>query len=265
MCVCVVVQSSSQICLFATPWLQHATPPCPSPSPKVCPSSCPLHWWCRPAISSSDTLFSFCPQSFPASGTFPVSQLFASDDQNTGVSTWASVLPTSVQGWSPLRLTCLILQPKGLSGVFSSTIVRRHQFFGALTSLWSSSHNCTWPLGRPKPWLYRPFWQSNVSAFQHTLWVCHSFPAKKQAFSDFMAVVTIFSDFRAQEEKICHSLHFRPLYLPWSDGAGCHDLFFFFFCLSKYVFIYLNFILFNFTILYWFFDIAKWIFHRYYI
>ena len=78
---------------------QHARPPCPSPSPKVCPSSCPLHQWCHPAISSSDALFSSCPQSFPASGTFSMSQLFASNDQNTGVSASASVFPMSIQGW----------------------------------------------------------------------------------------------------------------------------------------------------------------------
>ena len=114
--------------------LQLARPPCPSPSPGVCPSSCSLHHWCHPAISSSDALFSFCPQSFPASGIFPMSWLFAPDDQNTGAS--ASVLPVNIQGWSPLRLTGLIsLLSKGLSGVFSSTTVRRHQFFGVLPSL----------------------------------------------------------------------------------------------------------------------------------
>ena len=78
--------------------LQHARPPCPSPSPEVHPSSCSWHRCCRPAISSSDTLFSFCPQSFPASGTFPVSHLFESDDQNTGASASASVLPVTIQG-----------------------------------------------------------------------------------------------------------------------------------------------------------------------
>ena len=127
--------------------LQHARPLCPPPSPEVCPSSCPLHWWCHPAISFSDTLF-FCLQSFPASGTFPMSQLFTSDDQNTGISASASVLPTSIQGWFPLRLIGLIsFVSKGLSGVFSSTTVRRHQFFHALP-LWSGSQNHTWPLGR---------------------------------------------------------------------------------------------------------------------
>ena len=102
--------------------LQHTRPPCPSPLPEVCPSSYPLHQWCHPAISSSNALFSFCLQSFPASGNFPMSQLFISYDQNTGVSTSASVLPMNVQGWFPLRLTGLIsLLLKGLSGVFSST------------------------------------------------------------------------------------------------------------------------------------------------
>ena len=122
--------------------LQHARPPSPSPSPRVCPSSYSLHQWRCPAISSSNTLFSFCPQSFPASGTLLTSHLFSSDDQNSGASALASVLPVNIQGWSPLRLTGLIsLLSKGLSGVFSNITVRRHQFFGAVPSLRSSSHN----------------------------------------------------------------------------------------------------------------------------
>ena len=86
------------------PTLRHQAPQT-SPSLRVFPSSC-LHWWCHPAISSSDALFSFCPQSFPESGTFPMSHLLASGDQNTGAS--ASILPKSIQGWFPLRLTALI-------------------------------------------------------------------------------------------------------------------------------------------------------------
>ena len=123
---------------------QHTRPLWPSPSPKVCPDSCPLLWWCHPVISSSDALFSFCPQSFPASGTFPMKL------QNTGALASASVLPMSIQSWFPLRLTGLIsLQSEGFSEVFSSTTAWRHQFFGALPSLWSSSHNRMWPLARP--------------------------------------------------------------------------------------------------------------------
>ena len=139
-------------CVSNSLWLhglQHTRLLCPLPSPGVCPSSCSLHWWCCPAISSSDTLFSFCPQFFPASETFPISHLFALDDQNNGASDSASVLPVNTQGWSPLRLTDLIsFLSKVLSGVFSSTTVPRHQFFGLLPSLWSSSHK-TWPQARP--------------------------------------------------------------------------------------------------------------------
>ena len=116
--------------------LQHARPPCPSPSSRVCPNSCSLHWWCHPAISSSDALFSLCPQFFPASGTFPMSCLFISHDQNLGASASASVLPVNIQDWFPLRLTGLIsLLSRGLSGVLSSTTVWRHRFFGILPSL----------------------------------------------------------------------------------------------------------------------------------
>ena len=146
--------------MSSSPWphgLQHARLPCPSPSLRICSNSCLLSQWCHPAISSSDTLFSFCSQSFPASGTFPMSRLSSLDEENTGVSTSASVLTTSIQGWFPLRLTGLIsLLFKGLWGIFFSTIVRRHRFFGVTPSLPSSSHNRTWPLGRPQPWLYRP-------------------------------------------------------------------------------------------------------------
>ena len=147
----VAVQSPSRVSSLRPHGLQHARPPCPSPSPEVCPSSCRLHQWCHPAISSSETLFSFCPWCFPASGTFPMCSLFASDDQNTGASASASVLPMTIQGWFPLRLTGLICSLfKRLSGIFSSTTVWRPQFFGgALSSLWSSSYNYTWLLGRP--------------------------------------------------------------------------------------------------------------------
>ena len=114
------------------------------------PRFCSLYQWCHPAISSSDALFSFCPQSFPASRTLPMSHPFTSDGYNTSAS--ASVLPVNIQGWSPLRLTGLIsLLSKGLSGVFSSTTVWRHQFFGILPPLWYSSYNHSWPLGRPQP------------------------------------------------------------------------------------------------------------------
>ena len=111
---------------------QHARPLCPPLSPGVCPSSCLLTPWCHPIISSSVAPFSFCLQSFPSSGSFPMSQLCASSDQSIGASASASVLPVNIQGWFPLGLTGLIfLQSKGLSRVFSSTTIWKHQFFNA--------------------------------------------------------------------------------------------------------------------------------------
>ena len=109
---------------------QHARPPCPSPTPGVYSKSCPSSRWCHPAISSSVIPFSSCPQSFPASGSFPISQLFAWGGQSTGVSASASVLSMNTQDWSPLGWTGWIsLQSKGLSRVFSNTTVQKHQFF----------------------------------------------------------------------------------------------------------------------------------------
>ena len=116
--------------------LQHARPPCPSPTPGIHPNSCPLSQWCHPTISSSVVLFSSCPQSFPASESFQMSQLFAWGIQSIGVSASASVLPMNTQDWSPLEWTGWIsLQSKGLSRVFSSTTVQKHQFFGTQLSL----------------------------------------------------------------------------------------------------------------------------------
>ena len=110
---------------------QHIRPSCPSPTPRIYPNSCPSSWWCHPAISSSVVPFS-CPQSLPASGSFPMNQPFASGGQSTGVSASASVLPVNTQDWSPLGWTGWIsLQSKGLSRVFSNTTVQKHQFFGA--------------------------------------------------------------------------------------------------------------------------------------
>ena len=115
--------------------LQHARPPCPSTTPKVHLNSCPSSQWCHPAISSSVIPFSSCPQSLPTSGSFLVSQLFASHGQSIGVSALASVLPMSTQDWSPLGWNGWIsLQSKGLSRVFSNTTVQKHQFFGAQLS-----------------------------------------------------------------------------------------------------------------------------------
>ena len=121
--------------------LQHARPPCPSPTPGVHSNSCPSSRWCHPAILSSVVPFSSGPQSLPASGSFPRSQIFTSGGQHIGVSASASVLPVNIQDWFPLGLAGLIfLESKGLSRVFSSTRVWKLQFFCTLSSLWSNPH-----------------------------------------------------------------------------------------------------------------------------
>ena len=129
---------------------QHARPPCPSPAPGVHSDSRPSSQWCHPAISSSIIPFSSCPQSLPASESFPMSQLFTWGGQSTGVSAIASFLPKKSQGWSPSEWTGWIsLQSKGLSRVFSSTTVQKHQVFGAQLSSQSNSHIHTGQLAKP--------------------------------------------------------------------------------------------------------------------
>ena len=129
--------------------LQHTRPPCPLPTSGLYPISCPLSRWCHSTISSSVVPFSSCPQSFPASGSFPMS-LFFTSGQSIGVSASASVLPMNTQDWSPLECTSWIsLQSKGLSRVFSNTTVQKHQFFSAQRSSQSNSHIHTWPLEKP--------------------------------------------------------------------------------------------------------------------
>ena len=129
---------------------QHARPPCPSPSPGVHSNSRPSSRWCHPAISSSVVHFSFCPQSLPASESFPMSQLFTWGGQSIGVSASASVLPMNIQDWFTLGWTGWIsLQSKGLSRVFSNTTVQKHQFFSTQLSSQSNSHIHTWPLEKP--------------------------------------------------------------------------------------------------------------------
>ena len=125
--------------------LQHTRLPCPSPTPGVWSNACPLSWWCQPTISPSVVPFSYCLQSFPASGSFPMSQFFTSGGQSTGVSASASVLPMNIQDWFPLGLTGWIsLLSKDLSRAFSNTTVKNHKFFGTQPSLWSNSHIHTW-------------------------------------------------------------------------------------------------------------------------
>ena len=138
------VQSLSRVRLFATPWITAHQ------ASLSITNSCSSSRWCHPAISSSVVPFSSCPQSLPASASFPMSQLFTWGGQSIGVSASASVLPMNTQDWSPLGWTGRIsLQSKGLSRVFSNTTVQKHQFFCAQLSSQSNSHIHTWPLEKP--------------------------------------------------------------------------------------------------------------------
>ena len=129
---------------------QHTRPPCPSPTARSYSNSSPSSQWCHPTISSSVVPFSSLLQSFPASRSFQMSQLFASGGLSIGVSASTSVLPMNIQDWFPLGWTGWIsLQSKGLSRVFSNTIVQKHQFFSAQLSSQSNSHIHTWPLEKP--------------------------------------------------------------------------------------------------------------------
>ena len=129
---------------------QHARPPCPSPTPGVHPDSCPLSWWCHPSISSPLIPFSSCPQPFPASGSFQMSQFFASGGQSIVVSASTSVFPMNTQDWFPFEWTGWIsLLSKELSRVFPNTTVQKHQFFGAQLSSQPNSHTHTWPQENP--------------------------------------------------------------------------------------------------------------------
>ena len=129
---------------------QHTRPPCPSPNPGVHSDSRPSSQWCNPAISSSVIPFSSCPQSLPASESFPMSHLFAWGGQSIGASASASVLPMNTQDWFPLEWTGWIsLQAKGLSRVFYNTTIQKYQFFWAQLSSQSNFHIHTWPLEKP--------------------------------------------------------------------------------------------------------------------
>ena len=176
---------------------------CPSPPPRVCPSSCPLHWWCHPAISSSGTLFTFCPQSFPASRIFPMSHLSASDDQIIGASASASVLSVNIQGWSPLRLAGLILLRKTSRSLLQhlglkAAILWHPVFFkGHFSHLYVTS-------GKTIALSIWTFVHRVMSLLFNTL---SRFVITFLSSYDFTAAVTICSDFGVQEEEICHYFH----------------------------------------------------------
>ena len=176
---------------------------------------------CHPTVSFSVVPFSSCLQSFPALVSFPMHQFFASGDQSIGVSVSVSVLPTDIQDWFPLRwIGWISLQSKGRSRVFSNTAVQKHQSFGAQLSLWSNSHIYT---GKTLALTRLTFVGKIMSLLFNTLSrLVIAFSPRSSFFSksfNFMATVTICSDFGAQENKACHSFHCFPIDLPWGDGT----------------------------------------------
>ena len=144
------IQSLSCVRLLANPWTAACQASQSITNSQNCSNSCPSSWWCHPTTSSSVIPLSSCLQSFPASMSFPVSLFFISGGQSIGVSASASVLPMNTSDWSPLGWTgWIFLQSKGLTRVFSNTIVQKHQFFGSQLSSQSNSHIHTWPLEKP--------------------------------------------------------------------------------------------------------------------
>ena len=205
-------------------YIQHARLSCPSPSPRVCSNSCPLSPWCHPTISSSVVPFSSCLQSFPASVSFPVSRLFTSGGQSIGASAPASVLPTNIQDWFPLRLTGVIsLQSKELSRVFSNTTVQKHQFFSTQPSLWSNSHMQTWLLEKPWLWLYGPVGKVISLLFNMlSRFVIAFLPRdKRPLISCLQSPSAVILEPKKMKSVI---VSIFPHLLPQSDGTRCHDL-----------------------------------------
>ena len=205
----VSVQSLSRVWLFATPWTA-ARQACPSPTPRACSDSCPSSRWCHPTILSSVVPFSSCLQCFPASGSFPMSQFFASGGQSIGVS--ASALPMNILDWFPLGWTGWIsLQSKRLSRVFSNTTVQKHQFFGTQLSLWHNSHIHTSTTGKTIV-LTRLTFVGKVMALLFNMLSRLVIAFKEQASFNFTIAVTICSDFGALRNKatvspsICHEV-----------------------------------------------------------
>ena len=220
---------SSVAQLFLTLWLhglQHARPPCPSPTPGVYSDSCPSSQCCHPTISSSVMPFSSHLQFFPASGSFQMSQFFTSGGQSIGVSASASILPVNIQDWSPLGWTGWIsLQSKELARVFSNTIIQKHQFFSTHFLIVQLSH----PYMTTGKTITLTSW-TFVSRVMSLLFnmlsrlVIAFLPRNKHLLISWLQSP---SEVILEPKKIKSatvSIFFFPTYLPWSDRTGCHGL-----------------------------------------
>ena len=203
--------------------LQHTRLPYPLPSLSVCSNSCPLTQWYYPTISSSVAHFSSCPQPFTTSGSFQMSQFFTSGGQSIGVMASASALPMNIYGWFPSRLTGLIEFPsKGLSRVSSSTTIQKHHFFSVQPSSWSILYIHTW-LMRNHSFEYMDLCRQRSLLFiTPSSFVMAFLPRSRHFFISWLqsSSAVNFEPKKMKSTSFC----FLPIYLPWSDGTGCHDL-----------------------------------------
>ena len=202
-----------------------STLPCPSPSPGACSNSCPSSRWYHPAISSSVVPFSFCPQPLPASGSFPMSQLFTWGGQSIEVSASASVLPMNTQDWSPVGWTGWIsLQPKGLSRVFNTT-VQKHQFFRLSAFFTVQLSHPYMTTGKIIALTRRTFVGKVMSLIFNMLsrLVITFLPRSKRLLISWLQSPSAMI-LEPPKNKVSHCFHCFSIYFPQSDGTGCHDL-----------------------------------------
>ena len=202
--------------------LQNARPPCPLPTPGVYPNSLPLSWWCHPTTSPSVVPLSSCPQYFPASGSFQMSQLFTLGGQNTGVSASTSALPMNTQDWSLGWTGWISLQSKGLSSLLQhpsskASIFWHSAFFTVQLShpYMTTGKNIVLTRWTFVDKVMPPFFKM-LSRLVITFLQGESF--------NFMAAITICSDFGAQKNKVSHCFHCLPIYFSWGGGTRCHNL-----------------------------------------
>ena len=204
--------------------LQHTRPPCPSPTPGVHPNPCLLSWWCHPTISSSVIPFSSCPQPFPASESFQMSQFFTSGGQSIGVSASTSVLPMNIQDWFPSEWTGWIsLQSKGLSRVFSNTSSKPSILWHSAFFIVQFSHPYM-TTGKTKALTRRTFFGKVMSLLFNMMsrLVIAFLPRNKHLLISWLKSPS--SVILDPKKIVCYSFHCFPIYLPWSDGTRCHDL-----------------------------------------
>ena len=205
---------------------QHARPPCPSPTPGVHSDSRPSSQWCHPAISSSVGPFSSCPQSLPASKSFPMSQLFTWGGQGTGVSALASFLPKKFQGWSPSEWTGWIsLQSKGLSRVFSNTTIQKPSILWCsafFTVQLSHPYMTTGKTTALTRWIFVGKVMSLLLNMLSRL-VITFLPRSKHLLISWLQSPSAVN-LEPPKNKVWHCFYCFPIYFPWSDGTRCHDL-----------------------------------------